>query len=225
MPKVKLSAYECRKGLLPGVCAKCAEPTEDFYLRKFSWYPPIAIVGFLVGGIIGFAILALILTKKMDVRVPMCPTHKGDWAWRRWFLGIGFLLIFGLGGAAFAIAASQQAPNDDAVGFVCLGFGLGLLVFLIPALIINNNAIRPTEITERGITLTNVHRDFIEALEEDRDRDQAESSKGNDEEVEWRQRRPRSRPVNDSDEQPRRKPRSRDDDADDDDELERRARS
>jgi hypothetical protein len=213
--KVKISARECRRGMLPQVCAKCGDPTSETVRRKFQWFPPIAYIAILAG-LLPFAIIALVLTKRLEADMPMCEKHKKDWAWRQWFVVGGLLLLLVGGIGAFAFAASQQqGPNDGTVGFVCLGSAIALLVFLIPAAFINNAAIRPTEITDKGMTLINVHRDFIAELEEDRDRDYEEEEKRRAE------RRAQRKADGDDRERPRPKRRVYDEDNDD---LDRRAR-
>lgn len=214
MPKVKLSVIECDRDLLPRVCARCGRPSDHLVRRKFQWFPPLAYIG-LVAGLLPFAIVAMLMTKRMEARMPMCDEHKRDWVWRQWVVIGGLVLLFTSGIVAFAIAVSQQErPGDsEAAGMVCAGFGFALLIFLIPAAIINNKAIRPTEITDRGMTLINVHRDFVDALADDRDRDREEYER------QRQSRRERKRQQAGSDDRPpeewpRPKQRTGDDDLD-----------
>jgi hypothetical protein len=168
MATVKLSDYECRRDLLPGVCMVCGAPADVRKSKNFSWYNPLAYLG-LLAGLVPFLIIALVLTKRMTVRVPLCQQHQSHWSKRTlWVLGT-FLAAMAVGIGAFAYMANQQPPNDDA-GWVCLACVGLLFVWLVAAAIIQSSAIRPTEITDTSITLTKVHPDFVEALREERAR-------------------------------------------------------
>jgi uncharacterized membrane protein SirB2 len=171
MPTVKLSKYECSRDLLPAVCAFCGAPAGGFRERKFSWHPGWVWVLILVHVIV-LIIVAVILTKRMVVRVPVCDQRSGYWSRRTGILTDTFLVI-----AAFAVVAlfylSNQppGPRDDLVGWLCGGGFILFFVWLIFAAIYSSRGVRPIEITDRFIRLAGVHEEFVAALEADRDRD------------------------------------------------------
>ena len=60
---------------LPDRCVKCGAPCDGYFMRrKLSWHSPLAYLG-LLGGVLPYIIIALILTKRMDVRVGVCRSH------------------------------------------------------------------------------------------------------------------------------------------------------
>jgi hypothetical protein len=173
MARIKLERFEAEEGDLPDICMKCGARATTEKLKRFSWQPPWVYV-LLLAGLLPFLIVALILTKRMRVPIPLCAEHRRHWTWRGWLVGGGFFAIFLLGlGTMILLSATDNGPQrrEDAVfGFVCFGF-LGLaLVWLIVAAIVQHTAIRPTQITDYDITLTNVAPGFVKALlEEDRE--------------------------------------------------------
>jgi hypothetical protein len=169
MARLKLREYEARKGLMPEVCMVCGARAETWKSKRFSWCTPLAYLG-LLAGLLPFLIIALVLTKYMTVRVPLCHQHTGHWSKRTWTIIGTFLAVMLLGIAAVALMANQQPPNDE-VGWACLGTVGLLFVWLIAAAIIQSSAIRPSEITDSSITLNKVHPDFVEAMREERERD------------------------------------------------------
>jgi hypothetical protein len=212
MPTVKLSEYECKRDLLPQVCTFCGEPAVTRVKRNFAWHPQWVWVLILVNVLIA-AIVAMILTKKMTVRVPACDRHEGFWRRKAIILSLTFLIVvaFGIGWIVFAV--NQGPGNDEITGWLCgAGFGVFIL-WLIVAGVWGAQGVRPTEITDRHIRLTGVHNDFIAALEDDRERDR-------EEEYEYRRKR---RARREAEERERERPPLRDRERDDDD-LERRAK-
>ena len=156
---------------LPELCMKCGEPASVYKKRNFSWYPPWVAV-LLLGGLIPFAIVALILTKKSRVEVPLCEQHKNHWLIRQ-LIVIGSLiavLLFGIAATIGAAILSDQTGNDVAMPIVCVGGVFLFLGWVIVAIIAQNSSIRPREITEESITLTGVSDLFVEAYEAERPR-------------------------------------------------------
>jgi hypothetical protein len=199
----------------------CGEPADIRKTRKFSWHSPLAYLG-LLAGVLPFIIIALVLTKRMVVKVPLCQIHKNHWTWRS-LVVLGSLFAIAMLGIGTFIYQTDQPPGNDST-WLCLGWVLLLIVWLVAAAIIQGTAIRPTEITDRSIRLTKIHPAFIDALERDRDEDRDERrsrrKKYNDERDDYDDElddRPRRRPARDDrdgfdedDDRPRRRP-TRDD--------------
>jgi hypothetical protein len=211
MATVKLSEYECERDLLPQVCAFCGEPAVTRVKRNFAWHPPWVWILILVNVLIA-AVVAMILTKKMAVRVPVCDLHEGFWRRKGIVLSLTFavIVVYVVGWVLFAI---YQGPGqDELTGWLCAGGVVLLLVWLVIAAVWNSVGVRPSEITDRFIRLAGVHGEFIAALEDDRERDR-------EDEYELRRKR---RARRDEAEREREEPRHRDRSRDDDD-LNRRA--
>src|SRR4051794_11030028 len=170
MATVKLSKYECRRGLLPQVCMVCGAPADERKSKTFAWHTPLAYLG-LLAGLVPFIIIALVLTKRMEVGVPLCAAHRGHW-WKRTLFVLGsFFALAAVGIGVFAYQTNQGPGNDSS--WLCLAWVGLLLVWLIAAAIIQSSAIRATEITDDTIKLTKVHPEFAAALREERAHDRA----------------------------------------------------
>jgi hypothetical protein len=200
MAKVELSRDDAEDGRLPEVCMKCGAQSWKQKSRTFSWYPPW--VGVLIlGGILPFVIVAAVLTKRMTVRVPLCDEHQNHWSWRGWFIGVGAILMLMLGLGCFAVLVATDQPQqrggggaNPLAGVLCAGGGVAFLIFIITAAIIQQLAIRPTEITNEAITLTNVAPEFSEAVEEAYDRYERDRRERRPQRRQWEEDdRPRDR--------------------------------
>jgi hypothetical protein len=164
-----MSRFEVDEGLLPPVCMQCGKVATIFKAKRFSWYPSWAIYLSVF--------VAATLTARMTVRVPLCQDHQNHWLWRALFIWIGLGIVVFLGfGALIFMATQEHQPGVGTPlgGLICFGSGFLALAWLIAAAIIQHTGIRPNEITDKGITLTNVSRGFIDALYEDRRREEVE---------------------------------------------------
>ena len=169
MAQLRLGRYEAERGRLPQLCMRCGEPATLAKRKKFSWYPSWVYLLILIHLLI-FLIVALILTKRLTVPVPLCEKHRHQFLWPT-LLGWGaLLLVLGtiFGGLVLVAALEGTLDKDAQGGFFTVwfvgGFGLFLAV-LITACVVQIRTIRPTEITDHSITLTNVAPQFIDALE------------------------------------------------------------
>ena len=161
------SANTSATGTCFRACAWSAAPATTRPERTFTYIPGWVWVLFLVNLIV-LIVIALVLMKRMTVRVPVCDEHRSHWS-KRTFAVLGTLLaVVAISIGAFAYFVNQQPPNDG--GWICLGtFGL-LFVWLVAAGIIQSTAVRTTHITNEYIQLTKVHPDFVDALREERAR-------------------------------------------------------
>ena len=170
MAQVRLRRYEITEKLLPPVCLKCGAQAEVTKAKTFSWHPPW--VGFLIlMGLLPYAIVAICLTKRMKVYALLCHQHQRHWLWRALYiyLGLVFFLVLGCGGIFLLTSMEQRrGANNDFAGFFFLVTLLAFLAWFISVIIVQHLAIRPTEITDRDITLTNVSPYFADAVEEER---------------------------------------------------------
>jgi hypothetical protein len=157
-------------GELPEVCMRCGAPATVYKDRNFSWYPPWVIVLILVSPIV-LIIVALVLTKRRRVRVPLCDRHRNHWLWRKLLVGGSFVfgVVAGLG-ALFVAMIDPPARGDDPTGLLCGGMAVGLVLWLVLVAVLQSTAIRPREITDRSIKLMGVAEEFVRACEEEWDR-------------------------------------------------------
>ncbi len=208
MASIRLGRYEIEEYELPGVCAKCGDKAVAAPAKRFSWYPPWIVVLIFVGLLL-YVIVAMVLTKRMTVRLPFCERHRNYWRNRALFM-YGGLLGFLLAAIAFGILAGtiDNQNVSNIFGVACGVSAVLLLVWLIVAAIMQAAGIKANEITDRSITLAALSKDFVEAIREDRRADRDRQDEDDD-----RPRRGRGRDDEEGD-RPRakRRPADRDDD-------------
>jgi hypothetical protein len=180
MATVRLTYYEVRNDLLPPLCMKCGAPAAVHKSKTFAWHPPWVAV-LILAGLLPWAIVAMILTKRMTVRMPFCEQHRNYWGVRAGVIWSGLVFFFLLGILGIVLLANADAhrggPAEVIGPFICIGSVVGGLIWLITVAIMQNLSIRPTEITDRDITLTHVSRDFEDALWDDREPPEEEESR------------------------------------------------
>jgi len=171
MPTIKLSRYECSRDLLPSVCVFCGAPAVTRRKRRFSWFPGWIWLIILLSWLIGL-ILALVLTKSMTVRLPVCADHEGFWRRNKQFINIGSVAVFLVCAGLFAVVIVQKGEQaNELAGWLCGGGAAFFFLWLIAVVVVLNKGVRAAEITDRSITLSKVHETFRTALLADRDRD------------------------------------------------------
>jgi hypothetical protein len=139
----------------------CGQPATTHIRKSFAWQPPWIIITIFFGLLI-YVILALILTKRMTVDVPVCDRHRGYWFKRGLWT---FLSFVGLIGFCFAAGFALDAILvRDTIGIICLTCVAALVAWLVFVVVVQSLMIKPTEITDRSITLTKVHPDFVAAF-------------------------------------------------------------
>jgi hypothetical protein len=109
---IKLRRFEIERVGLPDACMRCGAPSTIHFDRKFSWYPPWLLVTILAGLLI-FAILVLVLTKRMLVSVPLCDAHRRHWYNRSLFNSLAFLTLLALVAGAGVLTANVN--NDSMI--------------------------------------------------------------------------------------------------------------
>ena len=169
MATVKLYRGEVKQDRLPRVCMHCGAAADVQKYKRFSWYPGWVNVLFLAG-LLPWAIVALVLTKRMVVYAPMCNQHKNHWLVRSLIVVGGLILIIGGFIATVVMMASadrRAGPDSNQFGgYACVGTLGALLLLIVVAVIVQMITIRPSEITDRSITLVGVAPEFKRAVQE-----------------------------------------------------------
>jgi hypothetical protein len=169
MATLRLGERPWEDAEMPEICMKCGEPAVLHKNKQFTWHPGWVYV-LLIVNLIVFAIVAMVLTKKRRLSVPLCAAHRNHWLWRQVAIVGGFAVLIVAGIAAVAALSDQrQGAGPDFSGLLCGGTVVALILWLIVAAVLQSTAIRPTEITDRGITLTGVSPAFVAAYEEQQD--------------------------------------------------------
>lgn len=167
MAEIRLDIAEA-DGNLPDACMCCGQPSTVTKTRNMSWFPPW--VNFLIlFGLLPYAIVALILTKRARVLVPLCPDHQGHWFNRNLLMWGTFFLFGALGIGGFVVAGMLEQPGqrgDSFVGFACIGSLVLFVIWLVIVVVAQSTAIRPKEITDNEIVLQGVSEAFVEAVQD-----------------------------------------------------------
>lgn len=215
MAKIRLYDYEVADQLLPNVCMQCGADADLEKRKKFSWYPPWCL---FVGG----ALMAMIMTKRMTVAVPLCREHKNHWLWRDLviWLGLALCVVLGVAAVIFLVNQRPHTLGETLAGIFCAAAGVIGVGWLVAVIILHHTSIRPVEITDRDITLTNVSSDFVAALRDERRRHPYEEDE--EDEEDYPRSRKRGRRAHDYDDEddytpPRRRSRRSAYDEDEDD--------
>ena len=150
---------------LPYRCVKTNEPADSLLRRKLSWHSPVLFV-VIFAGLLIYVILAMILSKKADIQVPISRRIQ---ARRSTAIIVGWLC--GLGGLAVTIFAcmfladSQNPTWKDAIPFVIIG-GIVFVLFSAVASSAIASIVTPAKITNRHVWLKGVHADYLDLLPE-----------------------------------------------------------
>jgi hypothetical protein len=166
MITVRLGRLEAEQGKLPAACMRCGAEASVWKTKKFAWQPSWVAALFLAG-LLPYLIVSLIMTKRMSVQVPLCVTHRNHWLKRVLFhliaLGGGFAFFIGLFVLLGQLNLSRQV-SESAYSWTGILACFAALVWVVTTFVIESRMIGPAEITDRTITLKNVHPAFQDAL-------------------------------------------------------------
>ena len=109
----------------------------------------------IVAGVLVCAILAMVLTKRARMLVPLCDKHRNHFLSRALLTWLGFAGIF-----VVALLCAAIAGRHDEVWLALLVY---FVAWLVAAAIAGTTAIRPAEITDHYVRLTNVSHAFVSA--------------------------------------------------------------
>jgi len=121
-----------KSAALPDRCVRCNAPSQKRLPMKYSWHHP-GYYALLLLGLIPYVVVALAVSDRAAVSVPLCELHMRTFG--RWRLaGLGLLLVSVLlifGGMKYHLGAAVILP-----GFVVMFLALVLVLvaknFLVP---------------------------------------------------------------------------------------------
>jgi hypothetical protein len=177
MAQVRLSVDEA-DGHLPAVCMCCGQPATTTVTRKMQWHPSWVYFMILLHILI-YVVVALVMTKRIVVQVPLCDEHKGHW-FKRTMLMVGAFFLFGLIGVGSIVLAANldKQLSEQLMPFAGLLCFVGLVVWLIIVIVCKATEIRPKEITDTEVLLKGVSENFVEAVAEvDREREERRAAR------------------------------------------------
>lgn len=171
MPTVSVPYSRIADGSLPSVCIVCGARARNRYYSGVSapswmWLlfsPLIGLLSFWV-----YAILPGRCYSDDEGGLPFCKRHRGYWQRRGWFIILGLLGLIALIVVAASLQGPPAAPGKEAKPHWFFGVvGCWMLLYLPAFLIAHLSAMRPVGNTGRSLTLSGVHPDFIDALEDE----------------------------------------------------------
>jgi hypothetical protein len=150
---------------VPHVCMKCGADAVAEKKTQFAWYPPWVWI-LILAGVLPYIILAMVMTKRQRVMVPLCDQHKHHFLYGRIFRAVGWLAFIGAP-VLFVVGLAISPRRGELAGVLCWGWlGLVVLYFIALKVWALLTKIRPSEITDRDIILTNISPEFASAMEE-----------------------------------------------------------
>jgi hypothetical protein len=145
---------------LPPICLKSGQPATQWLKRKMQWHEPWIVVT-VVAGVLIYAILALIMTKRATLIIGLCD----EWAARRRTRILIALCVtfFAIAVGTLGIALGSQGREHEG-WFGLLGLAL---VILIGAALYGQYACRliwPQRISDQYVWVNGVHPSFLDQL-------------------------------------------------------------
>lgn len=165
MATVTITAREAEDGLLPPVCVLTGGRTGDQIEHEFECVPRTL---FLLSLCVPFGrLIRRISAREMTVTLPMKGRFHWHWRWRSMVMyGLLVLCLITAGAGVLCQHTLPQLTTAVSVAGLAL-----LLAFFVMAGVYTVTTIRAVDISDDGITLTNVHPKFAAALDSFRERE------------------------------------------------------
>ncbi|MDB5888568.1 MAG: hypothetical protein JWM03_1440 [Rhodocyclales bacterium] len=144
-----------RDGALPHRCIKCNLPArQPIKTFKLYWHHPAWYLLVLLN-IIFYAIVAMVVRKRVEIQIGLCQHHFRRYRLGRWI---------GWGGSLGMLTIAMIGAANNATGILVLGC-LGVLVSLIFGIVLSRVA-HPTRIDSEYIRIKGSGREFLSTLPE-----------------------------------------------------------
>lgn len=160
-----LGMQELRMRPLPPVCMCCGRPATLWKPKTFAWYPPW-VLATMAAGLLIFAIVAAVTTKRAPMNVPLCHDHRNHFLPRPligWLGALGFFVWIAI--VISIIANLHGYHNDGTILALVLSIPGYLVAWIVAMVVVNLGRVRPAEITDFYVRLKDVHPDFISAYQ------------------------------------------------------------
>lgn len=145
---------------LPDICLLSNQPANRRLTRNLSWHHP-AIALTILAGLLIYVILAVILTKRATILLPL----TNEWYARRqrrmlysWGVGLACLGMM-VGG----VILTAQTDHGEFLLLTLVGFIGGLVTLIAGQALVG--LVSPKRITDEYVWLKGVHPDFLNRLD------------------------------------------------------------
>jgi hypothetical protein len=136
-------------------CAKCGRPADGKPLRKrFTWHPGAYYLLILIGVLI-YLIVALIVSKKATVVIPLCSQHRKR---RSTMILTAWLLLAAGIGAMFYAFSLRNVPAELILG------GIGAMLVSAIVAIVGTQTISPKRIDDFYAWYRGASREYLAGL-------------------------------------------------------------
>ena len=150
-------------------CMRCGAQAATRGRKTFKWAPPWTLA-LLPLGVIPYFLIGLIVTKSCKIPVPLCASHRNHWNWRLWavvgLFAVTVLTTIGYPFAVAAMAGSNKAQANALFGLWCPACLTTVVLCFTAFVVLQFTAIRPVQITDRDVTMTNVSPEYAQAVED-----------------------------------------------------------
>jgi len=144
-----------RGASLPAQCIKCGNPAQVPWRKKFYWHQPWLYILIFFPGLLIYAIVALIVRKKMELNVPLCDVHHSD---RKRYVLLGAIMLIGFIPVPIILATTFKM--DEGIAWL-----VALAMFITGVVFYSKSSfLRPTEITDTGGTFQGADETFLKNL-------------------------------------------------------------
>ncbi len=189
MATVNISIEEAEDDLLPEVCALTGRPTEHTVRVRFSTVPWWTHFFFFLG--IWYLIEILVHRDFAVVNVPVVREHRWHWLWRR-LVWVGLLVLaFGTFVAGMVVGLTAPASRGPIWQDVIL-LVIAAVLLLATAVVketLRRSGIHMVSLSPNGVTLANLHPQFVDELHADRRQDELAALREEERELEEDQAR------------------------------------
>jgi len=175
MPTILLTRYECERGLVPAICARCGAPADDAV--RFAVISPAVHV--LIGASLIlcpplFLLLVMESRNRPRLRLPVCRSDGDDWRWRDRLTSWSYVVV--VFGAYLAIPVAVVATGGRWGWEVIVPGGLVTYylvwtLWVVQAALLWTRTVRVSKVHPEGLRFAGVHAGFVAAVWEDRARD------------------------------------------------------
>ncbi len=142
---------------LGDACLKCGAATHgNRFVRKLRWHHPAYYLLIFFPGLLIYAIVALLVQKTATVHAPLCAVHRSK---RRMLMAAAWG-TFLVSAASFAGLSIGDRPAA-AFGVSAL---IGLLTWLVLAVIVSNYPVRAAFISDKKVEVTGPSPAYLDSL-------------------------------------------------------------
>lgn len=140
---------------LPPFCVKCGAAATVPWRHKFYWHPPLLALLIIVNLLL-YAIVALVVRKKLELNVPLCETHHVERKHKKLTAALMLLGCVPLGTVAGMLFS-------DAFGWAT---GVAMFIAGVVFLFTRNLGFGPKKIDENGGVFRGACAEFLNLLPE-----------------------------------------------------------